>query len=319
MPRRGRRRSVASGMRWVERPRLVVGLIAVAIVVMGLTYFTYDAIKARSALVSAESQAKSLRNQIAAGDLNGSQASLEALQASTASARAHSNGPLWKLAGAMPLVGRDFNAVSTVSRVLDTIASNGISPVVQSQLNVDTFKPVNGRIDLGAMAELAPAVAKTDRILSAGLRELDDIEPQSLAGPLREPYERLHAKLADTQKAASAGAKALNLMPSMLGGQGRRTYLLAVQNNAEIRSTGGIPGAYAFLRAKDGQLTIGKQGAATDFGYFDRSGGQADSRRASPVHELHGPLVGRHDIYSRLPTHCADHAGHGEGEVRSLR
>ena len=51
----------------------------------------------------------------------------------------------------------------------------------------------------------------------------------------------------------------------MLGSDGPRHYLLVVQNNAEIRSTGGLPGSFMILNAEDGKLSLGTQRAVDDF------------------------------------------------------
>ena len=233
-------------------------------------YLAYDANGAKTALERAEGQVAVLQREVATGDVNSAKATLTNLQESSADARAHSDGLMWKVGGKIPLVGQNFDAVSSVSRVLDTLASEGLPVVVNDRVDANTFKPKNGRIDIGAMEQLAPGVAALEKSVSAGLRELDGIESQNLIGPLREPYERLHAKLTATEKAASAGAKALSLMPSMLGGQDRRTYLLAVQNNAEIRSTGGHPGRFRVSPSEETASSLSvKQGSATDFGYFD--------------------------------------------------
>ena len=49
---------------------------------------------------------------------------------------------------------------------------------------------------------------------------------------------------------------ALTALKGMLGMEGNRTYLLAAQNSAEIRASGGFPGAMGVLRIQDGILTI---------------------------------------------------------------
>jgi hypothetical protein len=51
----------------------------------------------------------------------------------------------------------------------------------------------------------------------------------------------------------------------MLGADGPRSYLLLVQNPAEIRATGGLPGSWAVLHARQGRLTMGRQGDANLF------------------------------------------------------
>jgi hypothetical protein len=56
----------------------------------------------------------------------------------------------------------------------------------------------------------------------------------------------------------------------MLGADGPRTYVLMFQNPAEIRATGGMPGAYVVIRADRGSVEIVDQGSsAQDLRVFD--------------------------------------------------
>ena len=80
----------------------------------------------------------------------------------------------------------------------------------------------------------------------------------------------------------------------MVGADGPRDYLLVFQNNAEIRATGGLPGAWARVHAQDGKLTIVEQGAGGDFG-----------ERATPVLALSKPeraVYGQVTMYARMQT-----------------
>ena len=50
----------------------------------------------------------------------------------------------------------------------------------------------------------------------------------------------------------------------MLGEEGERTYLVAFQNNAEVRATGGMPGSMVELTARDGRLKMGRSFTPSD-------------------------------------------------------
>lgn len=50
---------------------------------------------------------------------------------------------------------------------------------------------------------------------------------------------------------------ALPLLKSMLGAEADRFYVIAVQNPAEIRASGGFPGSMGTIRIQDGVLTVG--------------------------------------------------------------
>lgn len=266
------RRTAADGV--TRRPRrfaLLAGGFVVLVVVVVAVVFGYQALQARAALKDAQSAAEQLQTQIADADAAAAAETLDELQQATDEAHAHTDGVLWDLGASIPWVGESIAAAQTVARVVDDIADNGLAPLVDIAGSIDSrvFSPVDGRIDIAAIEEIAPGINAAADALSAGLAELRSIDRSELFGPLEAPVMALQSKIADAEAAASAGATATSLMPAMLGGAGARTYLLVFQNNAEIRATGGLPGAWATVRADNGELEILKQGSASDFDYHD--------------------------------------------------
>ena len=269
---RGQRWAGAEGRR---RPmRRMVLRVAGGLGVLGVLaciVLAYQAIEARSALSRAEDQAAELKKHVVAGDVNAARSNLADLKDSTREAESHTDGPLWYVAARAPLIGQNFAAVHDVSRVLRAITNDGLPPLVAiaDQVNADTFSPRNGRIDVSAIRKLSPGLETADRALSRGGRELQAIDADALIGPLQRPVIDVQAKVEDARSTVVAGSKAAQLIPDMLGEDDQRTYLLAFQNNAEIRSTGGLPGAFAILRATDGRIRLGSQGAGGDFTFFE--------------------------------------------------
>ena len=72
-------------------------------------------------------------------------------------------------------------------------------------------------------------------------------------------------QLQSTLAAAKGGVTLAELVPPMMGASEPRRYLLVVQNNAETRSTGGLPGSLIVIDAVDGKLSLGDQRAVDDF------------------------------------------------------
>ncbi|HWI30516.1 MAG TPA: DUF4012 domain-containing protein, partial [Microbacterium sp.] len=64
-------------------------------------------------------------------------------------------------------------------------------------------------------------------------------------------------------------ADVTSVLPSMLGSEGPRSILLAFQNNAELRTGGGITAAFAEVRAEGGALTLVDQASSGDFPGLD--------------------------------------------------
>lgn len=274
MPSRGRRRQGRLDGRRVaiwRRLRLVVLAVVGVIVVLGLV-LAYRALQAKSSLTRAESHARLLNVQVGDSDVAAAKVTLRDLQADAREARSHTDGVLWAAAGHLPVLGPNFTAVKTVSKALDTIAATGIAPVVDVADHLDpaSFSPKNGRIDIDAMTKIAPSLATADKVLTASQRAVGQIKTDELFGPLRDPIINAQKTLADARAKVAAGSDAVSVMPAMLGGSEKRTYILVFQNNAEIRATGGLPGAWAEVTAKDGKISLGRQGTAGDFPYSDK-------------------------------------------------
>ncbi|UOE44317.1 DUF4012 domain-containing protein [Agromyces larvae] len=90
-----------------------------------------------------------------------------------------------------------------------------------------------------------------------------------LIGPIAEARDELVALLADTGAIVDALDRATRLLPAVLGADGPRNILLLIQNNAELRSTGGVPSALALIHAEGGALSLAAQADSGDTGRFD--------------------------------------------------
>lgn len=187
-----------------------------------------------------------------------------------ARARELTSDPVWSLAEGTPWIGPQLHAVGTIAAAADDIARDGLLPLadVASAFSPDAFRPVDGRIDTTVFREIAePARSGADTVAAAAasVRALDDTP---LIGPVRAAVDDVTDLLDTGASATDALARAATLLPAMLGASGERTYLLAFQNNAEWRSTGGIVGAMAIVRTADGRIELAGQASSSDFPNF---------------------------------------------------
>ncbi len=111
-------------------------------------------------------------------------------------------------------------------------------------------------------------------------RRIDALETDGLLWPIKPQVLDLRDKLERARDLTSAASTAAKLVPPMLGQDDERTYLLEFQNNAEVRATGGLPGALAVVSVKDGKLELERTGAPRDIGYFE-----TPFRKQSPEEE----------------------------------
>jgi hypothetical protein len=210
----------------------------------------------------------SLKEDIAGNKPDEAATTVNQLRLHTAAARSAAEDPLWTLASAVPVLGANFSTVAEIARSADDVSTLGAAPLVKvlDSLNWDSLIPSNAGTDLDPILNASPSVASAAHAVRISLERLERIDPGSLLPQVAEPLTRAREQLQAATGALDAAANASQLAPGMLGGDGPRNYLLMIQNNAEARASGGIPGALAILTLDKGKLTLGAQSSAGDIG-----------------------------------------------------
>ena len=240
---------------------------------MLLVGFTgYQALKAKTALEQVAADFDTLSDQLKTGDQDAAEQTLTDAQRHAADAADNTDGPGWWLSSRIPQVGPNVRAVQTVAQISDRLASDVLPDVVSASgsLTPSALRPVKGRINLEPIRASAPAVERASGRLSAQADLAQGIDVGELAPQIAQPVEQLQTKITQADTLADRASRAVQLLPSMLGGDGKRTYLFMFQNNAEIRATGGIPGAFAAMRVNDGRISLGRQDDAGSLGRFEK-------------------------------------------------
>lgn len=253
---------------WLSRRRIIWGIVVLLLVALGV--FAWQAVTASRALLDARERADLVQERIRVGDFDGASQALADLRTKTGVARDSTDGVLWDLGRRVPFVGRNIGAVQTVSDVLDT-ATRENAPIaleLSKAVKEGRFKPKDQRIDLAEVERLTPAVRRAADSIDRAAEQLSRTRADELIFPFNDLVGDLQTQVGQARSAATASATAFELLPDMLGRQEPRTYLLMIQNPAELRSTGGLPGSLAMLHADDGKVSMGWQGSAGDIGGF---------------------------------------------------
>jgi hypothetical protein len=264
---RGRSRGRQSVLRRV----VIAVLAAVCLVSAGTAWVGIRAVNARDHLLHAANLVRQLRAQLEDVDPAAVQ-TLAELQQSTRAARAETQDPGWRLGGRLPLAGDNLAAVRMVAATLDELARDGLPPLVETAglIGTGALAPKDGKINLEPVRNAAPHLAVAHAAVTRAADRIATIPLDGLVAPLRTALADLLAELEGAADTTGVAARSTALLPPMLGVNGPRTYLLLFQNPAELRATGGMPGAYVVIRADRGKIEITDQGtAARDLGTFD--------------------------------------------------
>lgn len=251
---------------WVLAVVVVVLLVAAG-VVAGVT-LAGQARDARAELEQAAGLVSTLEQQASSGDAAATTRTLAQLQQHATTAADLTHGRLWDLAARLPLQGQNVAAAQTVSTVVDDLAQHALPPLVTTVGALSGNLLDDGRVDLEPLQAAGPQLAQAQQSVAGAQQQLDGIDTASLDPALAGPVAELAQKLQALQGTLTAAQKATALLPAMLGADGSRTYLLLVQNNAEVRATGGLPGFVAELHADDGALSLSDQRAGGTVGPF---------------------------------------------------
>lgn len=217
-----------------------------------------------------QKQAAIIKSSLISGNTSAASRALSRFSIAAEDARAHTGSFGWKVLGAVPFVGKDAKAITTVSNVAVGVAANAITPVIDEAQGDITkeLAPRGGRIDLAAVADLQPTLRKVAGAMDQATQRIDDINTHGLFGFISKPLNKLRDEMDGARSGADAAYRASQLIPTMFGGSGTRRYLLLFDNNAEIRATGGNPGAWAVITANNGKIAMTRQGSANQITHF---------------------------------------------------
>ncbi|WP_354257074.1 DUF4012 domain-containing protein [Arthrobacter sp. OAP107] len=193
------------------------------------------------------------------------------LQEHTSRARDAATDPLWTVAGAMPWFGANFRATSEIATSADDVARLGAAPLVDTFKTLDwkSLLPSEQGLDLEPLAAAQPKLASAAQAVRQSSNRLNGINADALMPQISTPLIKAREQLSSLREGLDSAADAASVLPAMLGDQSPRRYLLLIQNNAEARATGGIPGALAVLHVEKGKLSLDSQTSAGAMGAFN--------------------------------------------------
>lgn len=245
--------------------------MAVAAVLLATSaWLGWKATSIRTDLQSATELVPILKTQIAGNDARSAAETVEALVEHTGRARSAAGDPVWKAASILPWIGPNLQAATEVATTADDVARLGAVPLVNAFESLDwsALTPTAEGMDLAPLQSAAPRVQAAAYAVRESTQRLSKIDAGSLLPQLSEPITDAREKLASLQDELDSAADAAQLAPAMLGGETPRRYLLLMQNNAESRASGGIPGAIAVLNVSKGALKLESQTSASALGAF---------------------------------------------------
>jgi hypothetical protein len=237
------------------------------LLVAGVAWVGIRGYLAANELQAAVPLASKVQKQVGSGDVEAAKDSAASLVDHARSAKNLTGDPVWRLSEYVPWVGANLRAVREAAEVTDTVASDAVFPLVSNvaDLGADSFKPVNGAIDLAPLVAAQPTVASARVALAGASDKASGIDTSGTISVVTEAVEKLTSSVTQADGLIEGVDKAVTLLPRMLGADGPRTYLLIFQNPAELRAGGGITSALAEITTNGGSVSLVRQASGGDF------------------------------------------------------
>lgn len=259
--------------------RILLGLaVLVALVVLGGAWLAWNALHARSELQQVRADVARLQSEVSAGDLTAATTTANDMRGHAAAAHSYVDSPIWSLGQHVPFLGGNLTSARTLTTIVDQVAQGALPRLVDAAgvLAPSKLHQPDGSIDLTAIEHAAPPLAQAHATLASATADLQQMSRSGWAS-IESARTELLARVQSLNKTIGTAQEAAQLAPPLLGAAGPRSYMVTFQNDAEMRTTGGMPGAFAILQVTGGRLhfvkfepddyLIGTTATGVDFGH----------------------------------------------------
>ena len=236
---RGTRTSGTRRRRW---PWVLLALGVLVVVLVGL------ALLARP-MLDVKPQADAARDDLAAAEDALKAKDLPTAEAHIASARVHVDdassrvngfgGDVWRW---VPVAG---GAVKDVRHLVDALDQATSIAEIGADLYPDVMESDSlvqgGTVDLDQLERILTGVNRAGQHLSAAADDLDAVKGDTpfVGSSVLAARDSARARVDPLKATYDDAAPVLDALPDVLGGDGERTYVVAMMNPAELRYSGG--------------------------------------------------------------------------------
>ena len=240
----------------------VIGVIVLVILAFAGTtgFFLYRDAKDMMALSQTMmDEAKSLKDDLKEGNGESLKATAGTITSQISTLKEKVNGPAWTVASFIPVYGQDVTLARNLLDQADNLANNALVPACDSLANFKLSELMqDGAINIDLLNSVISTMQTVEPVISQSADEINKL-PEAHIGKVNE----LVAKVKDPMTSAVGLLQKFNqiapMLPQMLGAGGQtRNYIIAAENTAEIRATGGFAGSAGVMSITDGRISLGE-------------------------------------------------------------
>lgn len=219
-------------------------------------WMAYTGLQARDSLESAAAALSGAQSALLGGDVEQASQDISAAGVLTAEARSLTSDPVWKVAGALPVLGNTPRSVTLASDAADDVINGALPDFVAAAriLDFNTLKSSDGTVDLSRFRPTAAELRNAQATLTSAQATMQKIPTSGVPGFVVAGTTELDQQVNEALGISTIAADILDVLPGLLGESGPQQYFVAFQSPVEIRGTGGFLGSYGRLVVDQGDL-----------------------------------------------------------------
>ena len=237
------------------RLRVVMrALLGLAVLIgLGFAWIVHTGMNAESELRAAKNSIRQAWSKDANLNPAGLVETITDVSRHCSNARASTNDPVWWLAAHIPFLGRTPLAIQAVTQSLDDVAR--ASSYTNERLT--RYKRPHGVIvDRTLLAIASQLVDNVQEPVLSSKYRLDALNLNAVPSLISEPIKQAQTLFDDAEPYVQQGQTFIDTAPLLLGLDRKREWLVIMDNGAEARSTGGLPGGWGVLTADAGRVEL---------------------------------------------------------------
>ncbi|PIY95508.1 MAG: hypothetical protein COY66_06610 [Candidatus Kerfeldbacteria bacterium CG_4_10_14_0_8_um_filter_42_10] len=262
---RSKNGKVSKKRRW-KKGIIILGVILAIFAILFLYHYPVAKAVYNNAISGKDDFIKA-QGAIGAQDFKGAQKALGTANEKFLKAKDDFNK--FKKFGFIPLVGRQVKAVENILTA-GLQLSSGFQEL--AELGETIFAPIksDGSVSLAEISpeqtkqilqkiyEAPPTLQGVNAEINLAVQAINEIPEKGLLSPIKKAADPLKEQLPAISESLELAIPAAEALPQIAGYPQEKTYLFLLQNNTEMRPTGGFIGTYGILKLKDGAINFFK-------------------------------------------------------------
>lgn len=246
-----------SNLRFSRKTRAVLLGFGV-LLALGAVWLVVTGLFARSQLKTLQGRLSQVKVLVSEGRVADARTLAKDIPAMAERAHRLTTGPAWWLAAGVPYFGDPLDVVRGTTAATQRLGTDAVPKLLDVAALIDPSSlRVNGHtIRIDKLAKAAPQLARAAATLDEVTAEVSLLPSDTWFSTADNGRNAVQRQLTTIRGYVDAAARAAKVLPAMLGDHGTKRYFIGLQNESELRGTGGLPGAFAIARVRDGTITF---------------------------------------------------------------